>query len=160
LSGVAILIALRAVGDAAPGVVNIFSQTAAWLAAALLGVPLQGGAEPIVAHPMLPVQIVSSCSGWHFFCLLAALLAGRVLATGNALRWHYAWALLALPLAAGITVLVNASRFVVVVLGGLHVLPHLPALAAATFHTALGVAVFLPALILSYVVWERRICHV
>jgi hypothetical protein len=86
LSGLAVWVGLRVAGDAAPEVVNRFSQAAAWLAAALLGVPLQGGAEPIVATPVLPVQIVSS------------------------------------------------------VLGGLHVLPHLPALAAATFHTAMGVA--------------------
>lgn len=158
-SGAAVFAVLQAAGALQPGLVQLLARTAAWLAASLLGVPLEGGVEPIVAHPGLPVQVVTSCSGWSFFCLLAALLVGRVLASSAPGRRALVWALLALPLAAAITVLANAGRFVAVVVGGLRVLPHLPVLAGASFHTAIGVAVFLPALIMVYVIWERRICH-
>ena len=56
--------------------------------------------------------------------------------------------------------MVNAGRLAAVTAGGRYLLPHLPPLAVVPFHTALGVALFLPALILTWLVWERKVCHV
>ncbi len=121
--------------------------------------PLEGGAEPVLVHPDYPVQVVASCSGWDFFSLLAAVLVARALAgrPGRARQRNIA---LAVPVAALVAVVTNAGRLAAVLGAGRFVLPHLPPVAAVSFHTALGVAMFLPVLIISCLVWERRVCHV
>ena len=160
MTGVAVFLGLRAVGATTPELVNSFSRVAAWLAATALGVSLEGGVDPIIAHSLFPLQIVRTCSGWSFFCLLAALLVARALASPARWQCHLQLTVLAVPLAAVITLLANAARFVTVVTGGRYVLPHLPPLAGASFHAAIGVAVFLPTLIVAYSLWERRIDNV
>lgn len=154
IAGGAVFLALRLVEAAAPAAPQALGAAAAHGAALLLGVPLLPGPEPVLAHPDYPVQVVASCSGWNFLSLLAAALVARAWAARR-----IGPAALALPAAAAIAVLVNAGRLAAVSLAGRFLLPHLPPVAAVSFHTALGVAVFLPALILACLLWERRIIH-
>jgi len=160
LTGVSVFLGLRILGVLEPSWVSAFGRMAAAVAAILLGVPLEGGSEPVLAHPDYPIQVVVTCSGWSFFCLLAALLSGRAMFMPRGVRSRWPLAVLAIPVAALLALLTNAGRFVAVLVGGLYVLPHLPSVAVASFHTALGVAVFLPVLIITYVFWDRRFSHV
>lgn len=154
LGGLAVFLLLRVLESAAPALPAALGAGAARLAAGLLAVPLEAGPEPVLAHPDYPVQVVASCRGWNFLSLLAALLVARALGRGRGRA-----AALALPLAAAVTVLVNAGRLAAVSLAGRFVVPHLPGNAVVTFHTALGVAVFLPMLIVCCAAWERRLNH-
>ena len=160
LTALALFLSLQALGTLSPALISSCSWAAAWLAATALGVPLEGDVAPIVAHPLFPLEIVPTCSGWSFFCLLAALLVGRAVVAAGRQRRRFWLAALAIPLAAAITLLVNAARFVAVIASGLFVLPHLPPLVGASFHTAMGVTVFLPALLVVYTLWERSLDHV
>jgi exosortase/archaeosortase family protein len=160
LGGLTVLGVLHAMACALPELASVFVRPSAWLAAALLRVPMGPGAEPVLGPPDCPMQVVASCGGWDFFCLLAALLVGRALwaQDGAAIRRSGRVAA-ALPAAALVTVVTNAGRLAAVFAGGILVLPHLPPSAAAAFHTGLGLAAFLPALLLTWIVWDRRVCH-
>jgi exosortase/archaeosortase family protein len=154
-AGLLVFAGLRLAGEMVPGLPDALARGAAHLAALLLAVPLVGGPEPVLADPTYPVQVVRACSGWSFFSLCAAVLVAGALYRGRGRA-----ALAALPVALVVTLVVNAGRLAAVVAGGRYVLPHLPPLAVVSFHTALGVALFLPALIGTWIVWQRRLYYV
>lgn len=156
IGGVTVFGVLQITESVWPSIASVWIAPSAWLAAALINIPLLPGPEPILDHPVYPVQVVASCGGWDFFSLLAALLTGHTI---RLKPFRMIRAFFILPVAAAVTVLANAARLVSVLLGGLYVLPLLPSPSMHAFHTALGVAIFLPSLILAFIAWERSIRH-
>jgi exosortase/archaeosortase family protein len=154
--GIVIYLGLGGVATCLPSVVELFGQPAGALASLLIGVPFHHG---VIDHPTLPVEVVRACSGWDLFRLMAALLSGRVVAHPSSWRHALPFALLSLPVAATVTEVVNAGRLAAVVASGLYIVPHLPPVTVHSFHTALGIAFFLPALLLTWSLWDRRASH-
>lgn len=155
---VAIWWAFHGLGDRFPGAVaEVFTQPAASLGAMLLGaqsVALGGGVFQI-DHPALAVQVTPACSGFEFFALAAAVVAGRA-----AYRHGARLSLRSLPrdllLVYAVTLLANAARVTTAFHGRRWLAGLLPADMAGAVHLAAGVGTFLPALILTYAFLERR----
>lgn len=149
-----IFLALQAVSYARPDLPAQLGQTAARMAGWVTGTPfLDHGLE----HPALRLDVVPACGGWDFLSMLTALLAGRCVYARPGRRALQLAAVI--PVALLVTVAANTARFVVVLTGNVLFVPHLPDAALCAFHTALGVGIFLPVLIVTYLLWEKATRH-
>ena len=158
---VLVSLALQGLGGmAGPACGAALARPAARVAAALLGaevddrVPL----HPVLAHPAAEVEVTPDCGGYDFFCLLAGTLTWLTLRHRpgiGAARWLLAVA----PATLAVTLAANSLRllsaFYVRVFGRLL----FPESLAPALHFADGVIVFLPALIVTYWIWERMLTH-
>ena len=97
-------------------------------------------------------HVTSACSGASFFVLLVALFAGLA-ATGKS---PVRKLILLYPCAYVITLLANVSRIVLCWHGKVLSNNLLPSKFDAAAHMAIGMMVFLPLLILSYELAQRR----
>lgn len=133
----------------------LLTHPSAWLAGHLVVVPvvLNPGEPPLLMHPLFPLRVVEGCSGADFFGLLTGLLAWVSLRLRPRL-------LGLVPLAAYLmTVVANAGRLVAVLISESLFSSRLPDYLHGSLHAATGIAVFLPLLIATYLVWERMIAY-
>ncbi len=130
----------------------VFAYPAARLSAFFLGagcVPVDQGY--MIAHAALPVWISPACSGISFFVLLAAMGLGlahrhrKLTATAVVITAFMAYAL---------TVLVNTCRITLGFHAAVLARAILPSSMWAGVHLAVGVLVFLSALVGAYVITE------
>ncbi len=133
----------------------LLTHPAAWLAGHLVAVPvgLSPGEPPLLMHPLFLLRVVEGCSGSDFFGLLTGLLVWVSLRLRPRLVWLA-------PLAAYLmTVIANAGRLVAVLVSESFLASRLPDYLHGSLHAATGIAVFLPLLIATYLVWERMITY-
>ena len=86
-----------------------FYLPSAWLTSFYMGIPLTHDAVRHcfkIDHPLYPIEIIRVCSGFHFFCMISALL----LSMRNSWNWKYILELL--TFAWGITIVANAFRMI------------------------------------------------
>ena len=139
-----------------PDLPERLGQAAAHVAGWVTGTPfLEHGLE----HPALRIDVVPACGGWDFLSMLAALLVGRCMYARPRRRALAVQLCAVIPIALFITIAANAARFVVVLTGNILLAPHMPDVALSAFHTALGVGIFLPVLIVTYLLWEKVTRH-
>jgi exosortase/archaeosortase family protein len=131
-------------------------QPAAWLAGLMMSAPVATWEDgiPVIVHPLTALRVVPGCAGAEFLGLLAGILLWI------SLRHRPLVALWIAPLAWLLTIIANGIRLA----GLLHIQnlmgDRLPAYLHNSLHSIVGVALFLPLLVVASVWWERKVCRV
>lgn len=131
---------------------QLFARGAAEMAGLFSGAPVlhipEGWLLPFHHQAVL---VNEACSGVTFFVMLTALLSWHIARIRNSVASAI---MLALPLSLALALTINALR--VLCLAQMHrwVIPLLPETYAHTAHLMVGVAVFLPALIVFNLAFE------
>lgn len=129
------------------------THPAAWVAAQLASGHVDWtGSEPVVSAWGRFVRVTSACSGADFLGLSCALLLWA------AVRRRPRWAWFVPPAAWLLTLVANTGRLLLVLLAE-PLMGSLSEALARAVHMGLGVAVFLPLLIVAYAIWERMLCR-
>lgn len=137
--------------------VQVFARGTAMLAGLFAGVPVSPLEQGwLLVHATHPVAVTAACSATDFFLIVGAMLGWHA---ARQVRWIVVAAALALVMAVPVTLCVNALR--VVAVAGFHrwIMPADDTAAGNYLHMAMGMAVFLPALIamnLSLQIYDRR----
>lgn len=151
-----LLIAFLPLVDSLPGLWRmLLGIPSAFLAAAFLGadcVMTEAGARVVGAIVM---HVTPACSAARFFLLVLALFAGLAAARRVSFR-NWLWLV---PAAYGITLAANTSRLILCWYGIPFARCWVPARFQPGLHLFIGMLVFLPVLIVSYEVIQRRIRH-
>ena len=155
LAGLAVFGAIQLLPMLWPQIVpTAFCGPAAKLSSGFLGAPLLPGEPPVIALPALDVAVTEACSGFGFFSLLVALGAGLA---ARERRWRdFAWML---PAAYVVGLAANVSRIVCGVHVRLAADAFVPPSFANALHLAVGVAVFVTVLTLTWILTQRRYAH-
>lgn len=131
---------------------EVFCRVSAWTASAFTGLRLEAAEQGwLLLGGNQPVLVNSACSGIGFFMILTILLTYHF---GRRLRGT------AIPVCLGflsafiLTAVVNGIRIVTLVHAHNWLIPSLPSKYAMIAHMLVGVAVFLPILILIHSVAE------
>ena len=122
----------------------LFCEPAGWIASLFLGVSSgRGESGFLLAHPGIEIHVVEACSGFDFFSMVFAVLAGMAFARA---RRPLLSTILFLPLSFGIALAANSARIVCAVQARLHadLLP--TGISFEAVHLAVGVCVFVTAL--------------
>lgn len=137
------------------------AEPTAALAACVLHCPLLRDADtgwPILAAPHGALRITPECSGMTFLAIALMVACTHLLPQAGAWGRLPGQLLLALGLAYGLTLLLNAAR-IMAVAGTVPVMRHLPSAAGNLLHLGVGVLIFLPGLITFSILlaqWRRR----
>jgi exosortase K len=138
-------------------VTGIFCVPPGYLAAWYFGIPAralpEGGLE--LLHTAGIVRVTEACSGFQFFVMLSGLCLWQLGLRCPAGR-RLVLPLFVLPLAYGLTLLINAVRMVCSILAQQLSAAFFTADLQAVIHMLTGTLVFLPALILVYLALERK----
>ena len=132
----------------------LLTHPAARLAGYMLGVPvaMEADAAPLLLHPDFPLRVIPGCSGADFIGLLTGLLFWVSFRKRRPTVWlipFLAWIL---------AVLANGARLAGLLLVELLIAERLPVYLHNTLHAVTGVAIFLPVLVMTYALWERKVC--
>lgn len=134
---------------------GFFARAAAIVAALVLGAPAVGSAPEgwTIGTRPLPLLVTAACSGADFWILVGAILAWHRARAGKALWRSAAFGLAVAPF---LSIPANAVR--IAALAGAHrwLIPQFPPAAASFLHLLVGVAVFLPTLILIHALPDSR----
>lgn len=151
-SGLAVFLAGEGVDFFWPEAIRLlFRVPAAETAARFLGAEVErGGESPTIVHPGIEVGITEACAGYDFFCLLLALVVGWEIHRRGFRGERISVFLWALPIAYLITLFANVSRIVCAVEGRLLTRSFLPESFQPILHQAIGVAVFVSILFVSW----------
>jgi exosortase/archaeosortase family protein len=145
--GIGVFVLLQVLGERSPeSLLRFFCSPAARLASLWLGSPCLDTPEgPLIAHPQIDVRVAMSCSGYEFFALLAAVVAGITVYRAG-VRWGIFWWFLPVyPVA----LLANAARIVCCVYAQLYASLLPGPIPGATVHLVTGVIIFVTTLLLS-----------
>jgi exosortase/archaeosortase family protein len=132
--------------------IQLFARGAATLAGLLSGAPVfpeaNGWLLPILSQPVL---VNEACSGTDFYLLTAALFGWHL---PGSLKKPYHCILLALIGAFFLAISINALRIICLAQAHYWLIPRLPDNYAGFIHMMVGVAIFLPSLILINLTFE------
>jgi len=149
-----LFLGLQALGSKA---VNAFCRPPAAVAAGFLGLSSQateaGGS--ILRAPGLEVRVGESCSGMSFFLLMSGLLAWSILRRKQSTR-TWLGLVLVIPAAFAITLLANAIRIILAVYAHHVTAATLGSAYQHATHLGVGILVFLPILLLTSFLLEKR----
>ncbi len=140
-----------------PVLFPILTRASAVFTGSWFGVPVASSADGwLLATPYLDLHITTACSGIRFFVMLLALGAGWMWAGRHRdpLRWLMHIAII-LAGASVLTVLANTARFILTSYGEAFCRTMLPPDMSNAIHFAIGILVFLPALILTSLLLEK-----
>ena len=154
LLGLAATLLIPSILRADPDRLLPLTVPAARLAGYMLGVPvtLEPDAAPVLLHPEFPLRVIPGCSGADF----VGLLAGLLLWVSFRKRLRTVWLI---PLLTWtLTVFANGARLAGLLLVELLIAERLPEYLHNTLHAVTGVAIFLPVLVMTYALWERKVC--
>lgn len=134
---------------------TIFSIPSGVIAAFFLGSAWEITSEGVLLLTEPTMHVTHICSGASFFFLLVALFASLAITRRSGVKVS----LLLVPLAYAITVAANVSRLALCWYGRILSQNWLPSKLDAAVHMLIGMMVFLPLLILSYELVQRRVCR-
>ncbi len=127
-----------------------FSEPAALIAAAFMGVPMRVGPESILlSHSAIEVAVTEACSGFDFFALLAALLIGLIVFRHRG-KHIIRDIILIFAIVYGLTIFANTSRIVCAVQIRAATGDFIPSFLNGSIHQTIGVIVFVTILALSW----------
>ena len=155
LLGLALVFLLPGIMRASPGRLMFLTYPSAWLAGCLLGVPVDwsDAVGPVLLYPERALRVVAGCAGADFLGLSSGLLLWV------SIRLRPVRASLVLPAAWLLTVLANGVRLAGLVLAEAVMVERVPVYLHNALHAVVGIAVFLPALVMAYAFWERKVCR-
>lgn len=138
-AGLGVFTGLQVISLLAPALkMQLFCGPSAVLASLFLGTPcVETSFGFQLPHPGIDIRVIESCSGYDFFSLLLAVLAGIVVRQGVRLGTRLS---LLVPLCFGIAILANTVRILSAVQVRLFV--DLPGLSPGVSHVIVGVSVF------------------
>lgn len=157
--GIGVFLILNLVALYCPGPIErMLALPAARVTELFIGGTLDvSGAGIFIYHPAIKIEITRDCSGFSFFSLLVALIAGTMIYFRR--RFTDPTALCLLLATYPVCLLTNAARMTCAVHARLFTSGQVPDSFQASLHTAVGGLVFLPALfafwILSLKIYER-----
>lgn len=140
------------------GVVELFSFPAAKLLSLFLGTPYFRTDELTytICNKYAALRIVESCSGFNFWIILFSFFVFQ-LANEFSLSKTVKYCALLLPASYVVTIAVNTCRiltsFYIRIFGS----SFIPVKYADVLHLWAGIFIFLPALIIMYILFQRRI---
>lgn len=141
---------------------QVLAEPTAALAAGVLQCPRWRDAAtgwPILATPHGTLRVTPACSGMTFLAIALMVACTHLLPQAGPWLRRLGPLLLALGLAYGLTLLLNAARLLAVA-GTVPAMRHLPPAASDLLHLGVGVLVFLPGLIaFSILLAQWRRCH-
>lgn len=132
----------------------VFARAAAWLTGALTGSPVEAADGGWLFHfHGLPVLVSSVCSATDYWLLVTALLGWQLARVSkHPLQTVPVTWLLAAPIA----IAVNVARLATLAVAHRWLIPVIPDAYANLLHLLLGIAVFLPALVLLNALLDHR----
>ena len=160
LSVILIAVGLDLIGKINPEVVYVlFAYPAAFLASLFLGSHLvftQGQITiPLLNHS---INVIPSCSGYGFFCLLYAMIATYIFRLSNKSK-VILYSLVAIPIAYCLTIITNGCRIICAYQANEIAKFIFPSNFNAAIHQGVGIFLFLTVLMGISLVLERKFCH-
>lgn len=141
-----VLIAGLLLNAFAPAVeTTVFARGAAYAAATLTGAPVEAMSQGwVVPFGSEPIIVTAACSGFDFWVLLSLIFTWRLLGKHRLVR---SAAIIGMICAIPVTWVINGVRIIALAHAHRWIIPHWPEAYEGFLHLAVGVLIFLPALV-------------